>query len=163
MKVALDHDFYLINKWSYQFGEGKNEGIHIDHILFGDKYIYIIKDRYYEGAITAKANDRSWVSYQGKKNKRYIDNPMRLNKIRADRLSFLTDKPREYFICIVLVNDDCLVTPFENVEEGNYLVCLSKLEKFVEGIEKREVSPFAQDELSAVVKDFSLLNGRRAS
>lgn len=161
MKTALDHDFYLINKWSYQFGEGKNEGVHIDHLLFGDKFIYVIRDRYFEGAITAKPDDRSWVYYRGKKNKKYFDNPMAINKIRADRLSYLSGKPREYFVCIVLVNDDCLVTPFKNSEDGNYLVSVSKFEKFIEAKEKADLASFEEEELNAVVKDFASLNGRK--
>lgn len=158
MRVAEDNDYYLINQWAMKWGEGKNEGIHIDHILFGNKYIYVIKDRYYRGAITAKAEDRSWVYYRSKKSKKYIDNPLLLNKIRADRLSISANQPRQYFVSIVLVNDDCLVTPFHNLDDGNYLLSLSQLPKFINNYESRKVKPFSEKELSAVVRDLAALN-----
>lgn len=156
-KVVYDHDFYLINKWSLEMGEG-DQGVHIDHLIFGEKYIYVIKDRYYEGALSAKADDKSWVYYFSPKKKKYIDNPLILNHIRADRLSLSSGLDRSYFISVTLINDDCFLPPFKNESKTDYLIPLSKLGKFIDAREKDDVHSFSPKELSAAVNELSELN-----
>ena len=46
-KIAFDEDYYLINNFSYRVDSSKIAKI--DHVLFGNKYIYLIIDVYYEG------------------------------------------------------------------------------------------------------------------
>jgi hypothetical protein len=158
-RIALNQDFYLINKWSRQIYDAEAQWIHVDHLLFGNKYIYVIKDRYYRGVISGKIEDPNWTNYIGKKKKKVPSNPMILNKIRTDRLSLLTGLNRKYFISIVLVNDDCLVTPFENQQEDNLLVPMGKLEKLIEAIEARkDVAPLKKEQLAIAVRDFAELN-----
>ena len=119
----------------------------------------MIKDRYYRGVISGKIEDPNWTNYIGKKKKKVPSNPMILNKIRTDRLSLLTGLNRKYFISIVLVNDDCLVTPFENQQEDNLLVPIGKLEKLIEAIEARkDVAPLKKEQLAIAVRDFAELN-----
>ncbi|HOC81044.1 MAG TPA: hypothetical protein PKK21_04135, partial [Bacilli bacterium] len=49
-RLALDFDFYLINQFS--FIHSNRDIKTINHILFGSKWIYVIKDCYYSGAIS---------------------------------------------------------------------------------------------------------------
>lgn len=157
-RVTLDNDYYLINRWEAGIGSGINEGVHIDHIIFGDKFIYVIKDRYYSGAIKGEMDDKSWVLYQGK-GKRIVKNPVALNRIRADRLSMVSGLNRSFFISIVLVNDDCMVIPFAKNGPDDYIISASKLGKFIESQEKREdVPPFSADDLATAVRDLAALN-----
>lgn len=158
-QVVLDHDYYLINQWERSFGEGKNETVHIDHIVVGNKFIYVIRDRYYEGVIIAKENDLSWYFQQSRHRKKAIDNPMLRNHERADYLATLSSLNRAYFISVVLVNDDCLVTPFESRSQDSFLVPISKLDKFIEANENRtDVEPFHEKEIALAVKDLADLN-----
>ena len=48
-RVVLDNDFYLVNSFANK--TASQEPFHIDHIVIGDKFIYCIRDRYYDGAI----------------------------------------------------------------------------------------------------------------
>ncbi|MBP5217148.1 MAG: NERD domain-containing protein [Bacilli bacterium] len=158
-RVALDEDFYLINEWSRVIYDAEGQSIHVDHLLFGNKFIYVIKDRYYQGAISGKADDPNWENFLTSKRKRTPQNPLLLNKIRADHIATLSGLSRAYFISIVLVNDDCLVVPFENESKDNFLVSLSKLEKLIEAIEARkDVAPLKEEQLAIAVRDFAELN-----
>ena len=56
--IALYNDFYLINEVNLKLDEDSEA--HIDHLLFGEKYIYVIKDRYYDGAIDGQEKDSNW-------------------------------------------------------------------------------------------------------
>jgi hypothetical protein len=162
-RVTLDNDFYLINHWSLADNEG-DSGVHIDHIIFGDKFIYVIRDRYYQGAISAKAADASWIYYFKKNKKMYIDNPLINNHIRASRLATASGLDPKFFLSIVLVNDDCLVTPFANQGPDNFLVPLSRLGKFIAAKEKDPSVPaFTPEEIAGAVRDLAELNQSKSN
>ena len=56
-KVAYYKDFYLINQLILNVDD--NQQIHIDHLLFADKYIYVILDKFYPGKLSGKPEDES--------------------------------------------------------------------------------------------------------
>ena len=153
-----DHDFYLINRFVAHVSDGENGDVHIDHLIFGDKFIYVVKDRYLEGAVSINSNDPSWVFY-GKKHKKYIRNLLKLNMIRADRIAAISGLPRDYFIPILLVNDDCYIALHGEPMKGAYIVPAGKLSSFLDKQEKRDdVKAFSQEELSIAVRDLYELN-----
>ena len=61
-KLALHEDYYLINRLLLKTMDGTT--IDIDHFLCGNKYIYVIKDYYFEGALSAKEYDHMWWYYK---------------------------------------------------------------------------------------------------
>ncbi|MBP5091704.1 MAG: hypothetical protein J6328_04025 [Bacilli bacterium] len=153
-----DHDFYLINRFIARVGEGENGDVHIDHLIFGDKFIYVVKDRYFEGAVSISAGDPSWVFYN-KNHKRYIRNLLDMNMIRADRIAAISGLPRDYFIPVLLVNDDCYIALHGELGRDAYIVPCSKLSSFLDKQEKRsDVESFSQEELSIAVRDLYELN-----
>ncbi len=54
---TLNHDLYLINNFVFKLDSKHNTSI--DHILFGEKFIYIIMDKYYEGDLIGNSYDKS--------------------------------------------------------------------------------------------------------
>ena len=65
-KIALHDDFYLINRLLLKTMDGTS--IDIDHLLCGNKYIYVIHDEYFKGELYARIQDRTWIkSYKVKK------------------------------------------------------------------------------------------------
>lgn len=156
-RVALDNDFYLINQFTNSTAE--LEEFHIDHILIGNKFFYCIRDRYYDGALAAKESNPSWIFFR--KNKaRYITNPLDLNKLRVQRLSLMSGIDEQMFISIVLINDDCYLTPYQPTSTDNYLSSLKDFPKLIEQLEAREVDPLDPREISVAARDFSELNRR---
>ncbi len=157
--IARDFDYYLINRTKIKVTDSGY--VVCDHILFGDKFIYLINDRYYRGGLMAKEEDKSWV-YYGKKSgrymKQYVDNPLKLNDIRRNKISQVTGIDCSLFISIVLLNDDCYVSSFEGKSKDNFLVPLSKLRKTIKSIEKRDVMPMDEEQLKNAVQDIDKLN-----
>ncbi len=156
-KVALDQDFYLINSFSNKTAD--EEEFHIDHILIGDKFIYCIRDRYYEGAIKAKENDPSWV-YYSKKNKAgtVIQNPLRINEIRVQRMSLMSGLNRKLFISVVLVNDDCLLSHYEVTSSNSFVVSLKNFPAFIAEKESLPIEPMDPRAIAVAAKDIAELN-----
>ena len=75
-KFAVDHDFPLLSDVVIQVRE--NKYVKIDHIMIGNKYIYVIACRCYYGYLNAKAIDEKWVLYRRDKLK-HIENPLKNN------------------------------------------------------------------------------------
>lgn len=157
-QFALYHDYYLINELILPL-DGDNKA-HIDHILFGEKFIYVIKDRYYNGPIEGKEDDQSWIYYRKKNKKEVIDNPLLRNMLRVEKLSIITGIDRSIFISIVIINDDALVGDFAIKKRDNYLVRRSKFKKLVEAIESRNVGKINDEQLSVAVKDIARINDK---
>lgn len=154
-RIAQDHDYYLINNFKSRTAD--SETFHIDHLLVGAKYIYCLRDRYYEGAISAKADDPTWILYH-KGGSAYISNPMLRNQVRAERLSLITGIDPDVFISIVVINDDCYMAPFENTKDDSFLISLKGLAGLIKMLESREnVGTLDEWEVERVVNDFAAL------
>ena len=154
-RVALDNDFYLINNFSNRTAE--LEEFHIDHILIGNKYFYCIRDRYYDGALAAKEDNPSWIFFR-KSRGCYITNPLTMNKLRVQRLSLMSGIDERMFISIVLINDDCYLTPFQSESSDNYLSSLKDFPKLIEQLESRDVDPLDERAVAVAARDFAELN-----
>lgn len=154
-RVALDNDFYLINNFSNRTAD--LEEFHIDHILIGNKYFYCIRDRYYDGAIAAKEDNPSWIFFN-KDRGRYIPNPLRTNKLRVQRLSLMSDIAEKYCISIVLINDDCYLTPYESNSDDSFLSSLREFPKLIEELESRDVDPLDEQAVAIATIDLAQLN-----
>ncbi len=154
-RVALDNDFYLINAFRNKTAD--QEDFHIDHILIGDKFIYCIRDRYYDGAISAKNDDPSWIFYR-KKQSRYISNPLMKNRIRVERLSLMSGIDQKIFISIVLINNDCFYNGYEQNSDEEFMVCLKRFPRLIKILESRDVPNLDPDQIAVAARDFAELN-----
>ena len=160
-RLAMDNDYYLINNLTLENVDGKK--LIIDHLLFGDKYLYAIYDVYYDGAIKYKIEDNSWIYYTGRKNKpqqKYVNNPLLINKKRIHKLAVQTCLDEQYFISIVLVNDDALIEEINNPSGTEFLIRKKHFKKLIKGIESRDVPLLKKNELAYVVRDIAKMNIR---
>lgn len=156
MKVVKNGDYYLINNLKIELGQ-KQVAI-VDHLVGGDKFIYVITDFYCEGALSASPNDSNWNYYRKDGKKAMIPNPLVAARNVMVRLTMQTGINSSYLIGIVLINDDCFVNAFHNIEGDVQLVPLSKLQKFVDSCESRPLGQFAPKELHQVIWDLNELN-----
>lgn len=151
MRVARNGDYYLINGLKVRL-DGNNY-LSIDHVLAGDKYIYVITDRYFEGAINVRLNDERWINYRKDDRKLDLINPLFENRFALERLSIASGINSAFMIGIVLINDDCFINQLEAQDEENLLVPISKLERVISTYEAKNVRPFVQRELWQAVQD----------
>ena len=158
-RVTLDNDFYLVNDFKNKTAE--RETFTIDHIMIGDKFIYVIRDRYYPGVISATETDPKWIYYKGKK-KKFINNPLLMNKARMENLSLIANLDSKLFISIVLINNDCLMTPMQNTENNSFLVSLKKFPELIKVLESQsDVNPLNSELIAFLAKDFASINLNR--
>ncbi len=150
-KTALHGDYYLIN--DFVRGEGASR-VRIDHIIGGDKYIYVITDCYFDGAISGMAEDASWVFYSRKGKKQPIKNPLATNRAMLNRLSMVSGINSSFMVGVVLVNEECFVSRLDEKGRGeSELVSVKDLESLVEDYESRDVTAFVKKELWQAIHD----------
>ena len=156
--IAESNDYYLINNLILR----NNEQVicQIDHCLFGEKFIYVIKDRYYRGAIKGDKEDNIWIFYDKKGKTFEMENPMKVNELRVEKLSLMTQIDSSFFISIVVINDDAIVKNMENMSSNDsYIVSRKKLPKLIKSIESRDVKKIDEKQLNFAVQDISRLYG----
>ena len=149
--VVKYNDFYLINNLAFDVGE--TQTLSIDHLIGGDKYIYVIIDYYVDGGI--KIDPLQPISYVYKKDdkKFEIANPLQVVAHSMTKLSSLSGISSEFLVGIVLINDDCNVVSIENGSSPVNIVRLRELSKFIGEYEKRPVKPFVSRQLWQAIQD----------
>lgn len=134
--LAKDNDTYLIQNFEIKSAE---KSITFDHLYFGKKYIYCIKDIVYPLGIEGNAQDVKWFNYQKNKEIVTIMNPFKENEINISSLARIlkVNNPCDYFISIICINNDCS-NSITNCTNNQKIVSLKNLNKEIKNIEKRK-------------------------
>lgn len=133
-KFAIDHDFPLLSDVIIQIREDKY--IKIDHIMIGNKYIYVIACKCYYGYLNAKTIDEKWVLYRRDKLI-HIDNPLRNNEKRIKILSnLLENTPFEDFVNIIYLSKPVVTGKIPGGPKKEFVLFEDDFEKFIEVYEK---------------------------
>lgn len=160
--IANVNDYYLINKLILEAQDDTK--LCVDHLLLGNKYIYIIKDNYVEGGVTYKINDESWIEFYGNnKNpkRRYMNNMVLLNASRVKKFSVITGLSTSLIISINIFNNNSVIDEYESDDKTTYIVKQKNLKKLIASIEGRDVAPLDQKQLAYAVKDIAKINLRK--
>lgn len=157
-KVALNNDYYLINQFVFKVDSSKNATV--DHILFGNKYIYVIISKYYQGDLVGKYLDKSLIFISHKGKKCYTDNPFNEVKLLASKLSSSTSIDASLMIGIVLINDDCKVA-VQSESKQFYIIQRKRLPALIKAIESRPVNNINESQLAKAVQSIAKLNKRK--
>lgn len=155
-KIALYFDFFLINELILKLDDQNTSTL--DHVIFGDKYIYAIKDKYLSGTLTGKAEDQQWIHQPRRQRPKRIDNLLKFNRIRVEKMSLVTGLDYELFISIVLVNDDVDISDVEVNSKIDYLVHRRDLYRLIKAIESRPVNKINEAQLQQAVRDIDKIN-----
>lgn len=162
-KVALYGDYFLINQLILKIDETNQ--LEINHLLLADKYIYVINDAFYPGKLTGKMEDESLLFAFGfgrrRKAPKVVDNPLKRNRTRIEKLALITGLDLDLFISIVLVNDDGDFSEIASINKMDYIIQRKDFLKLVNAIEKRPVVEINAIQLAAAVADINRLNLRK--
>lgn len=154
---TLNHDFYLINNFVFRLDSKHNTSI--DHILFGDKFIYVIMDKYYEGDLMGNSYDQSLILIAKNGSKNYVDNPYVLFNKLLSRLSTATGINTDLMIGITMINNDCRMN-IESNSKQFFMIQRKRFSKLVDTIEARDVGKINASELQKAVLTVDNLNRR---
>ena len=159
-KITMDRDYYLINDFLFKIDDS-HVG-RIDHILFADKYIYIMTDSYFNGDIIGKEDDKSVIVLGRDGKKYYDDNPLITNKKLINKLSLITGINPALIIGICIINDNCRYG-IQTSSKSFYYIQSNKLKALIKAIESRQVGTINKEQLASAVKSIDKLNRRKRS
>ena len=154
-KEALYQDLYLINNFLFKIDDTHFGSI--DHILFANKYIYIINDYYLDGDIEGKDTDASLIFISRSGKKKYMDNVLIDNKKLISKLSLITGINSSLMIGISLVNKNCNVA-VSSSSKHHYIIQANKFKMLLKAIESRHIGDINQEQLAAAVQAINKLN-----
>ena len=157
-KVAVNNDYYLINQFRFKNDTSKLPGV--DHILCGDKYIYVIMSLYYEGDLVGKYNDKSLIFITHKGSKCYTDNPFNQVKQLTSKLSSSTGVDASLMIGIVLINNDCKVA-VQSESKQFYIIQRKRFAALIKAIESRPIENINEEQLAKAVQSIAKENKKR--
>jgi hypothetical protein len=158
-RYVKEKDYYLIPTVKVKLPG--NRDVIIDHLVFGNKYIYAIKDLYFQGGLLGKGSDKEWSYYEYKFHHpkyRYIPNPFLLNRQRIDKLTLVTGLDPSLFISIILVNNEAMINRIPVSEDNQFIVNIRQFPRLIDAIESREVPPFKSQILDKAVIDINDMN-----
>lgn len=151
-KFAIDHDFPLLSDVVIQIREDKY--IKIDHIMIGNKYIYVIACKCYYGYLNAKTIDEKWVLYKRDKLV-HIENPLKNNWKRIRLLSNLLENTSiEDFVNIVYLSKPVVAKKIQGSDKKEFVLFEDDFEKFIEVYEKEcDLNEFSIKSINEAAKN----------
>ncbi len=148
-RLTQKKDYRLINNFYFKIDDVSQA--HFDHLLFGEKYIYAISDKYWEKGILGKPQDESWLLGKNYKQRTFIDNPLKKNELRIEKLSLISGISRDMFVAIVLVNNNCFVDEKMMLNDKNIIVKEKNLYKAIAKFENSSIAKINEEQLQKVI------------
>jgi hypothetical protein len=109
-KFVEINDYLYLSKVVLRVQEG--EYVIVDHIILGDRFIYVIASKFYYGYVNGKDIDAKWVVSDGATTN-IVNNPFYANEVKIDYLSRIMNLSRDKFVNIVMLAKTAVV---DNIE-----------------------------------------------
>ncbi|MDD5884441.1 MAG: hypothetical protein PUC66_00175 [Erysipelotrichaceae bacterium] len=149
-RLVRDNDYYLINSFAFETGSSP---LVIDHLIGGDKYLYVVIDYYLPGTLEVDPRLKYAYIHTKGNEKLEIVNPFEMVRAASERLSTLSGIPSDYFVGIALYNDDAVILGNAHPSADLYLCPSRKIGKIVRSYENRAVEPFVSAQLWQAIQD----------
>lgn len=146
---ADENDHLLLNQVTlYLLGDATKPVVY-DHILFADKYIYVVKSFTMQGGIYGNASDPSVFLKDYKNNTQRIENPILANKEQVRKLeTALSVSPDDKMFVSVIVYNPSLAVPkmIARKDVTDWFLPVTELEKTLCMAENDSVTPIRHEQ-----------------
>ena len=118
----------------------KREHLGIDHVIFGNKYVYIITDYMLKGFVSGEVNDNSWVYFNKlKKKNQYLDNLSYVSDKNIQEFAGILGISTEPIVSICLVPNECDFTVKQLEYNKKMVVHYSSLNRKIKELESQNI------------------------
>lgn len=152
---AEEQDDLLLNEVTLYLSKENQKPTIFDHILFADKYIYVITDFAYQGGIYGNVED-GYLFIQGyDKKKVKVRNPIIESEENVKKLEeFLSIRHSDKILVSVVVYSQNLMVPSQIAKKNqtSWFLSLHELEKTLEIAEQDDVEAISHDKTDKIVK-----------
>lgn len=131
-----------------------NEELGIDHILFGEKYIYILMNFFFDGDIKGTADNNSWILEKNHdQGCEYIDNISNQISEKIGVFSAKIGANPELIIPIAIVNNDCLIKVNGINNNNTFVVHYFSLKKLIKKLELRDIAKLDAEKIENIYEN----------
>lgn len=160
--LAEDNDYLLLNGVKLNLDPTTNKVTDFHHILFADKYIYIIQDVCLEGGISGTYED-TYLTIKDKKDQhsKKLVNFLLEQRTNIELLEkkLQIDSEESFLFNVVVYNSDLIVAPgLQKREYGEWFIPLRELIPLIRLSEKDGIKALRKDaskEIFDMLKDSS--------
>ena len=133
-----------------------NELISIDHLVFGNKNIYLIEDFYCNCDVYGKQIDNSLL-IRNDKNKQsfYVENPFHSAEQKISNLSQVLSIDKNLFIPVVIYNPSC---NFINLSKASNMCCYTRIKKIILNFESIDEEPLNRDQVVSTINEIKKIS-----
>ena len=126
----------------------KREHLGIDHVIFGNKYVYIITDYMLKGFVSGEVNDNSWVYFNKlKKKNQYLDNLSYVSDKNIQDFAGILGISSDPIISICLIPNECDISVNGYKDSNKMIVHYAALNKVVSSLERQQIGSFKQEQI----------------
>ncbi len=147
---AEEEDCYLLNDAEFFLSENDAAPTHFDHLLFTEKYVYIITDFMAFGGIYGNVNDASLFLRKDSGKIVTIPNPVLNGRERVRRIEELVGASHEkkLFMSMTVYNPSLVVPKSIHIKDGeSNFISLKELDETIRLAEQDNVAPI-KDEMT---------------
>lgn len=152
---AEEHDHYLLNDVELYFDENNPEPIVFDHILFANKYIYVITDLAAKGGIYGNINDELLFFKKNDGSVINIHNPLDIGneKVKILETAVGASHDKHLFLSMIVYNPSLIVHKDIRVKNGDScFIPITEVEETIDEAEKDSVTSFDDNKTKELVK-----------
>lgn len=124
------------------------EKLNVNHVIFGNKYIYLISDLFLKGFVSGEVNDNSWVYFNNiSKKTHYLDNLNKVSDKNIEDFAGILGISKDLVISICLIPNECdvNVNGYKNTEK--LIVHYSGLNKVINSFERKQIGSFKKEQI----------------
>ena len=158
--LVKNNDYYLINSFTFETG---STPLVIDHLIGGDKYLYVVIDYFIPGTLEVDPRLKYAMVYRKGNEKLEMLSPYEMVRAAIERLSTLSGIPSEYIVGIALINEDAVVLGNIHPSTDLYLSTPHQIGKIIRSYEKRDIKPFVSSQLWQAIQDLHAIKARYTS
>lgn len=151
---AEEYDHYLLNDVQLYLDENNLKPMTFDHILFADKYIYVISDYAEYGGIYGKAADELLFLKKENGQTIHIPNPLHigLEKMKTIEYASHASPDKHIFVSMVVYNNSLIVHNDLKIKNGtSCFLPLKELASTLNEAEKDHVTAFDDNRVKSLV------------
>ena len=145
-RIADRRKLYSILNLNLVNFEGEKLAAH--HVIFGEKYIYLISDFMLKGFVDGEANDNSWVYYNNiTKQTHYLDNLDKVSEKNIEDFAGISAISKDLIVSICLVPNECDLTINGLENKNKFIVHFNTINRLIAALERKKIGSLKQEQI----------------
>ena len=136
----------------------EREMLPVNHVLFGEKYIYLISDFLLKGFVSGEEKDNSWIYFNNiTKTTHYLDNLNAISDKNIRDFSGILQISPELIVSICVVPNECDFKIKGDKSDKKNIVHYSSLRRMIRRLENKKIDALDKQQ---IIDQFNLIKAK---